>query len=197
MAKFLQLPLWNTNGMTQLKKISKQQSSSLTMQYNRQVGTQHQNTLTRQIPSTALSSKQKTTAWIPRNHQDTTSSLQNPQRTAHYLTQVFNAVLLKGYFPAKFKVTQIILIPKPANAPPPQRVNILSPNRPLTYHIQSSRKASFKKAPPNSRKKSLNTKPSIWLQTRALHDRTDKIVQLINEALECKQYCSAAFLDIT
>jgi hypothetical protein len=30
-----------------------------------------------------------------------------------YLAQLFNAVLLKGYFPAQSKVAQIILIPKP------------------------------------------------------------------------------------
>jgi hypothetical protein len=53
------------------------------------------------------------------------------------------------------------------------RANILSPKKPLTYHIQSSQKASFKKAHPKSLKKSINTKPSIWLQTKALHDRTD------------------------
>jgi hypothetical protein len=31
----------------------------------------------------------------------------------NYLTQLFNAVLLKGYFPAHWKVAQIILIFKP------------------------------------------------------------------------------------
>jgi hypothetical protein len=30
-----------------------------------------------------------------------------------YLTQLFNAVLLKGYIPAQWKVAQIILILKP------------------------------------------------------------------------------------
>jgi hypothetical protein len=34
-----------------------------------------------------------------------------------YLTKLFNAVLLKGYFPARWKVTQIILILKPRKAP--------------------------------------------------------------------------------
>jgi hypothetical protein len=52
-------------------------------------------------------------------------------------SQLFNAVLLKGYFPAQWKVAQIILIQNPA--PPPPRANILSPNKPSTYHIQSPR----------------------------------------------------------
>jgi hypothetical protein len=34
-----------------------------------------------------------------------------------YPTQLFNAVLLKGYFPAQWKVAQIFLIPKPGKPP--------------------------------------------------------------------------------
>jgi hypothetical protein len=34
-----------------------------------------------------------------------------------YLAQLFNAVLLKGYFPAQWKVVQIILILKPGKPP--------------------------------------------------------------------------------
>jgi hypothetical protein len=34
-----------------------------------------------------------------------------------YLTQLFNAFLLKGYFPAQWKVVQIILILKPGKPP--------------------------------------------------------------------------------
>jgi hypothetical protein len=34
-----------------------------------------------------------------------------------YFTQLFNAVLLKGYFPAQWKVAQIILILKPGKPP--------------------------------------------------------------------------------
>jgi hypothetical protein len=88
-----------------------------------------------------------------------------------YLTQLFNAVLLKGYFSAQWKVTQIILIPKPGKPP---RANILSSNKPPTHYIQSPRKASLKKTPPNGGKKSIiNTESSIWLQKKAFHDRTN------------------------
>jgi hypothetical protein len=34
-----------------------------------------------------------------------------------YLTQLFNAMLLHGYFQAQWKVTQMILIPKPGKPP--------------------------------------------------------------------------------
>jgi hypothetical protein len=38
----------------------------------------------------------------------------------------------------------------------------------------------------------MNSQSSVWLQAEALH-----IVRRINEALENKQYCSAAFSDIS
>jgi hypothetical protein len=44
-----------------------------------------------------------------------------------YLTQLFNAVLLKGYFLAQCKVTQIILILKPGKPP-----NELTSYRPIS-----------------------------------------------------------------
>jgi hypothetical protein len=34
-----------------------------------------------------------------------------------YLTQLFSAVLFKGYFPVKWKVSQIILLLKPGKPP--------------------------------------------------------------------------------
>jgi hypothetical protein len=34
-----------------------------------------------------------------------------------YLTQIFNAVMLTGHFPAQWKVAQIILILKPGEPP--------------------------------------------------------------------------------
>jgi hypothetical protein len=38
-----------------------------------------------------------------------------PTLCIQYLTQLFNAILLRGYFPAQWKVAQIILIPKPVH----------------------------------------------------------------------------------
>jgi hypothetical protein len=40
-----------------------------------------------------------------------------PTTRIKYLTQLFNAVFLKGYFPAQWKVAQIILILKPGKPP--------------------------------------------------------------------------------
>jgi hypothetical protein len=46
-----------------------------------------------------------------------------------YLTQFFNAVLLKGYFSAQWKVAQIILILKPGK--PPNKLTSYWPISPL------------------------------------------------------------------
>jgi hypothetical protein len=47
-----------------------------------------------------------------------------------YLTQLLNAVLLKGYFPPQWKVSEIILILKSEKPP-----NELTSNKPLTHYI--------------------------------------------------------------
>jgi hypothetical protein len=86
-----------------------------------------------------------------------------------YLTQLFNAVLLKGYFPAQWKVAQIILIPKPGNSPtqeltsyrPTSLLPIISK---VLYKLLKRFLAMVEK---------INTKPSISLQTKALHSGTN------------------------
>jgi hypothetical protein len=40
-----------------------------------------------------------------------------PLLCIQYLTQFFNAILLRGYFPTQWKVAQIIFIPKPGKPP--------------------------------------------------------------------------------
>jgi hypothetical protein len=82
-----------------------------------------------------------------------------------YLTQLFNAVLLKGYFLAQWKVSQIILI-----------IIRLLPK--FEYNGLITNQCGFR-------------------QRHSTIEQTHRIVQRINEALENKQYCSAAFLDIS
>jgi hypothetical protein len=86
-----------------------------------------------------------------------------------YLTELFNAVLLKGYFPAQWKITQIILILKLGKPP-----NELTSYRPIrVFYVVSE------------------------VFERLLLKRILLLVHRINEALENEQYCSAAFLDIS
>jgi hypothetical protein len=117
-------------------------------------------------------------------------------RSIHYLTQIFNAVMLTGHFPAQWKVAQIILIlktGKPPNDPTSYRLRSLLPilskvfeklllNRliPFIVHQNLIRNHQFG-----------------FHQRHSTIHQTHHIVHKINEALNNKHYCSAAFLDIS
>jgi hypothetical protein len=84
-----------------------------------------------------------------------------------YLTNFFNTVLFTRYFPAQWKVAQIIL--KPGNPP-----NELS-YRPITLLPKLSRvfeKLLLKRLLPIV-EININTKSSVRLQTKALHNTAD------------------------
>jgi hypothetical protein len=89
-----------------------------------------------------------------------------------HLSQLFNAVLLKGYFPAQWKVAQIILILKPGKS-----LNELTSYRPKAFYPLYL-KFGFR-------------------QRHSTIEQTHRIVQRVNEPLENTQYYSAAFLDIS
>jgi hypothetical protein len=112
-----------------------------------------------------------------------------------YLTWLFN-VLLKGYFPAQWKVAQIIFILKSGKPP-----NVLTSYQPINLLPIISK--VFEKLllkilllmVENNR-----LIPNRQFGFRKMHstiEQTHHIIQRINESLEEKQYCSAAFLDIS
>jgi hypothetical protein len=113
-----------------------------------------------------------------------------------YPNQLFNAVLLKGYFPAQWKVTQITLILKPGKPP-----NELASYRSISLLLivsKVSEKILLKRLLPVVENNRLI--PNYQFSFRQRHstiEQMHQIVQRINEALENKQYCSAAFLDIS
>jgi hypothetical protein len=113
-----------------------------------------------------------------------------------YLTQLFNAVLLKGYFPAQWKVAQIIFILKPGKPP-----NELTPYQPISLLPIVSKvfeKILLKRILPIFQNNRLI--PNFQFGFRQRHstiEQVHRIVRRINEALENKHYCSAAFLDIS
>jgi hypothetical protein len=112
-----------------------------------------------------------------------------------YLTQLFNAILFNGYFPAQRKVARIILILKPGKPP-----NELTSYRPSLLPNVSKvfEKLFLKRLLPIVEINRLM--PNHQFSIRQRHstiEQTYEILQRINEALEKKQYCSAAFLDIS
>jgi hypothetical protein len=71
-----------------------------------------------------------------------------------YLTQLFNAVLLKGYFPAQWKAAQIILILKLGK--PPNELTSYWPISPLPIVSKVFEKLFLKRLLPMV-KKQINT----------------------------------------
>jgi hypothetical protein len=96
-----------------------------------------------------------------------------------YLTQIFNAVMLTGHFPAQWKVAQIILILKPGK--PPQRSNILPPDKPPTYSVKSFRGTTYKPSHPLHCTPKLNTQPKIWLPPTAFYHPSNTLHRAQNQ----------------
>jgi hypothetical protein len=113
-----------------------------------------------------------------------------------YLTKLFNAVLLKGYFRAQWKVTQIILILKPGK--PRSELTSYRPISLLPIVSKVFEKILLKRLLPVVENNRLILNHQFgFRQKHSTIEQTHRIVQRINEALENKQYCSAAFLDIS
>jgi hypothetical protein len=113
-----------------------------------------------------------------------------------YLTQIFNAVMPTGHFPAQWKVAQVILILKPGKPP----------NEPTSYRQISLlpilskvfEKLLLNRLIPFIVHRNLIPNHQFGFRRRhsTIHQR-HRIVHKINEALNDKLSCSAAFLDIS
>jgi hypothetical protein len=104
--------------------------------------------------------------------------------------------LLKGYFLAQWKVAQIILILKPRK--PPNELTSYWPISLLPIVSKVFDKLLLKWLLPVVQNNRLIPNHQFsFSQSHSTIEQTHRIVQRINEALENKQYCSAAFLDIS
>jgi hypothetical protein len=108
-----------------------------------------------------------------------------------YLTQLFNAILLCGYFPAQWKVAQIILIPK--HGKPPHQ---LSSYRIIAYKVFE--KLLLQRLLPLV--EHANLIPNHQFGFRPRHStivQTHRLIRVLNDALDNSQYCSTAFLNLS
>jgi hypothetical protein len=105
--------------------------------------------------------------------------------------------LLKGYFLAQWKDTQIIiLILKPRK--PPNELTSYRPISLLPIVYKVFEKLLLKRLLPMVENNRLIPNHQFGFRQRhSTIEQTHRIVQRINEALENKQYCSTAFLDIS
>jgi hypothetical protein len=111
-----------------------------------------------------------------------------------YPTQLFNAVLLHGYFPAQWEVAQMTLIPKSGKSP-----HSPSSYRPISL-LPIASKVSEKLLLHWLLSLVQHGKPTHQFGSRPKHstiEQTHRLIRGINNAIDNRQYCSAAFLDIS
>jgi hypothetical protein len=113
-----------------------------------------------------------------------------------YLTQLFNAVLLYGYFPAQWKVAQIILIPKPGK--PPHAPSSYRPISLLPIAFKVFEKLLLNRLLPLvEHGKVLPTHQFGFRPKHYTFEQTHHLNRGINNAIDNRQYCSATFLEIS
>jgi hypothetical protein len=118
-----------------------------------------------------------------------------PNLCIQYLTQLFNAILLRGYFNTQWKVAQIILIPK--SGKPPHKLSSYRPISLLPIASNVFEKLLKRLLPLVEH---ANLIPNHQFGFRPRHstiEQTYRLIRVLNDALDNSQYCSAAFLDIS
>lgn len=119
-----------------------------------------------------------------------------PKKGIVLLTIIFNAILRLGYFPAQWKVAKVILIPKPGK--PPQDVSSYRPISLLPILSKLLEKLLLTRLAPHI--ESNNLLPDHQFGFRQKHstiEQVHRVVNNINQAFEDRNYCVAAFLDVS
>lgn len=117
-----------------------------------------------------------------------------PMVSIRLITMIFNAILRLGYFPMQWKVAQVILIQKPGKDP--SEVSSYRPISLLPILSKVYEKLLLEKLKPLLRKIIPNHQFG-FRQHHATVEQVHRVARKIKNDLECKRYCSAAFLDIS
>jgi hypothetical protein len=116
-----------------------------------------------------------------------------PTLCIQYLTQLFNAISLRGYFPTQWKVAQIILIPKPGKP-----LRKLSSYQSISLLPIVFEKLLLKRLLPLVEHANLIPNHQFGFRPRhSTTEQTRRLIRVLNDALDNSQYCSAAFLYIS
>lgn len=118
-----------------------------------------------------------------------------PRKAVMYLTHLFNGILRTSFYPKIWKVSQLTMIPKPGKPP-----HIISSYRPISLLPILSK--VFEKLLKTRLDKILsenNIFPDHQFGFRSKHstiEQVHRVTDKIRNALENKEYCAGAFLDI-
>jgi hypothetical protein len=122
--------------------------------------------------------------------------LETPYQLEMSAKHITCTALTLGYFPAQWKVAQIILLLKPGKPP-----HELTSYRPISLLPIVSK--VFEKILMHRLLPMVDTNKNIpdhqfgFRKRHSTIEQTHRVVRRIHEAFETKQYCSAAFLDIS
>jgi hypothetical protein len=113
-----------------------------------------------------------------------------------HLTTICNALIRTGYFPVQWKVSPIIMIPKPGK--PLEEASSYRPISLLPIMSKIFENPHAQEITPDTRRKPNPPAPSVWISTETLYHRTSTpTYRDHNRNFRKKQYCSAAFQHIT
>jgi hypothetical protein len=119
-----------------------------------------------------------------------------PRKGIVHMTTICNEIIRTGYFPLQWKVTQIIMTPKPGK--PLEETSSYRPISLLPIMSKIFEKAILKRLLAMLEENRIL--PDNQFGFRQKHytiEQVHRIPEIIRGTLEKKQYCSAAFLDIT
>lgn len=117
-----------------------------------------------------------------------------PRKAVVLLTTIINAILRTGHYPAQWKIAQILMIAKPGKQP-----NEATSYRPLSL-LPIISKVFEKVLLARIKPYLVDIIPQHQFGFREKHATIEQVHRLVNEitsSLENKEYCSAAFLDIS
>lgn len=118
-----------------------------------------------------------------------------PRKGIVFLTMLFNSVLRVGYFPLQWKMSQIVMVPKPGKKP--TQITSYRPISLLPVISKLFERMLVDRMRPVI--ESRNLIPNHQFGFRRNHSTIEQVHRVANEirqAMEEKQYCSAVFLDV-
>lgn len=119
-----------------------------------------------------------------------------PNVAIKFITQLFNAVINREYYPRQWKVAQIILILKPGK--PAELATSYRPISLLPVLSKVFERVFLKRLNKVIKNRSLIPTHQFGFRTQhSTVEQINRVYQYARDALERKEYCTAAFLDIT
>ena len=119
-----------------------------------------------------------------------------PEKALRLLTIIYNAILRLSYYPAQWKVAQIILLPKPGKDL--EDVTSYRPISLLPVAAKVFEKLLLKRIRPELEENKLIPDHQFgFRQQYSTIEQVHRIVRKINNDLERKRYCSAVFIDVS